>query len=66
MCRVFQAQRACGAASAGDAVFAKDCDLPPVLMRLVPRSTGATRAAAEALTRDKARAEREWKDAWAR
>ena len=39
---------------------------PPVLMRLVPPSSAATRAAAEAQKRDRSRADREWKDAWKR
>ena len=39
---------------------------PPVMMRLVPPSSRAARAAAEALKRDRARADREWRDAWKR
>lgn len=39
---------------------------PPVMMRLVPPSSRATSAAAEALKQDRAQADREWMDAWKR
>ena len=64
---VSQGRRRCDAASAGPAVgVGPDCEPPPNLMRPVPHSEAATQAAADAKRRDKARAEKEFKDAWAR